>query len=86
MISGFGADLKGLAGGVTSGLKRQPYFEIKRGILYQYEKKKAKKCEDKFLLQNVSAVRRDVDKDGNEAKSFSLMYKQKKAKVSYNPM
>jgi hypothetical protein len=37
-------------------IKGKPFFEIKKGILYQYEKNGSRRALDRFVLSDVSTI------------------------------
>lgn len=37
-------------------LKHKPWFAIKKGVLYQYEKKAARNCKDSFKIAEIQAI------------------------------
>lgn len=48
-------------------LKNKPWFAIKKGVLYQYEKKSSRDCMDKFNIVNISAIAIIKTKSKDEA-------------------
>ena len=47
-------------------LKNKPWFAIKKGVLYQYEKKTSRDCMDKFNISLISAIAMIVAKPKDE--------------------
>ena len=37
-------------------LKNKPWFAIKKGMLYQYERRQARDCMDSFRISEISAI------------------------------
>mmetsp|Transcript_22319 Transcript_22319/g.15913 ORF Transcript_22319/g.15913 Transcript_22319/m.15913 type:complete len:125 (+) Transcript_22319:711-1085(+) len=59
LISGVG-DIARFGTSNLTMLKSKPFFAIKQGILYQYEKEKSREANSKFEIRSFSAI--SVDK------------------------
>ena len=55
MMSGIG-NIGKFGGDLILNKLNKPWFAIKKGVLYQYKKKTARDCDDKFLIHQISAV------------------------------
>jgi len=59
-VLSIGADFAKVGVGGIGLIKGKPFFAIKQGMLYQYEKEKSREADSKFEINLFSAI--SVDK------------------------